>query len=254
MDRRGASYEAPLSGENMFSDFYKEYLGAAADLPEEFRSEETAKKLYLHLCELAEKGRLFNLTAITDPCEAVKKHVVDSLHAAAAVKDLLASGSLIDIGSGGGFPALPVAIACPEIAVTALDSTEKKCEFISDTASLCGVSVKTVAERAEDAAASLRETFDAATARAVARLNILAELCAPFIKVGGCFFAMKGSAAEEERLEAEEGTKKLGLSFEREIKYAIDGGGERSIIIYKKTSPTPAAYPRRYARIKKDPL
>ncbi len=238
----------------MFSDFYREYLDAAGDLPEEFRSEETAKKLYCHLCELADKGRFFNLTAITDPHEALGKHVVDSLYAAAAVKELCGVGSLIDIGSGGGFPALPIAIVCPDIRVTALDSTAKKCEFISNTAELCGVFVDTVPERAEEAAVSRRETFDVATARAVARLNILAELCAPFVKVGGYFLAMKGSAAEEERIEAEDGTNLLGLSFERALTYEIGGGGKRSILIYRKSSPTPAAYPRRYAQIKKKPL
>ncbi len=238
----------------MFSEFYREYLGLAAPFPEEFGSDSVAERLYLHLSELSEKGKLFNLTAITDPHEALRKHVVDSLYAAAAVKELCASGSLIDVGSGGGFPALPIAIACPEISVTALDSTAKKCEFISQTASLCGVTVQTVPERAEEAVASRRETFDIATARAVARLNILAELCAPFVKVGGYFLAMKGSAAEEERIEAEGGTRKLGLSFERAFGYEIEDGGERSILIYKKVSPTPAAYPRRYAQIKKRPL
>ena len=240
----------------MFDDFYSAFLEASGGLPEPFRTEETAKRLFIHLRELSEKGKLFNLTSITDPAESLQKHVIDSLYAAAAVSDL-SSGeaqTLIDVGSGGGFPALPIAIACPEVEVTALDSTAKKCEFIAYTAALCGVTVKTIPERAETAASALRETFGFATARAVARLNILAELCAPLVKVGGYFLAMKGSAANEERLEAEEGTKKLGLSFERAVKYEIEDGGERSILIYKKTSPTPAAYPRRYAQIKKKPL
>ena len=240
----------------MFDDFYTAFLEASDGLPESFRTEEAAKRLFTHLCELSEKGKLFNLTAITDLSDALNKHVVDSLFTAAAVKELSpgTNASLIDVGSGGGFPAIPIAVACPAIDVTALDSTAKKCEFISDTAALCGVSVKTVPERAEDAASHLRETFDFATARAVARLNVLVELCAPFVKVGGYFLAMKGSAAEEEMLEAEAGTKKLGISFERAVKYVIPDGGERSILIYKKTSPTPAAYPRRFAQIKKKPL
>lgn len=238
----------------MFDDFYTAFLEASGDLPEEFRTKETAGRLFIHLRELAEKGKLFNLTAITDSTEALHKHVIDSLRAASVVGELGGAGSLIDIGSGGGFPALPIAIACPAVEVTALDSTAKKCEFISNTAALCEVTVKTLPERAEEAASSRRGTFDFATARAVARLNILAELCAPFVKVGGYFLAMKGSAAEDERLEAEEGTKKLGLAFLRAVKYEITDGGERSILIYRKISPTPDAYPRRYAQIKKRPL
>ncbi|MBQ7714659.1 MAG: 16S rRNA (guanine(527)-N(7))-methyltransferase RsmG [Clostridia bacterium] len=240
----------------MFSDFYEIYLTSTAGLPDPFRTEKIARKLYRHLEELSEKGRLFNLTAIDDERDAVNKHTVDSLYAAEVVAELSKgeSASLIDVGSGAGFPALPIATACGNIAVTALDSTAKKCEFISSAANVCGVSVSVLSERAEEAAKDLRETFDFATARAVARLNILAELCAPFVKVGGYFVAMKGSAAKEEANEAERAVKTLGLEFESAKNYAIKNGGERSIIIYKKIAPTPCGYPRRYALIKKKPL
>ena len=240
----------------MFEDFYREFLMSSESLPEEFRKEETAEKLYLHISELSDKGRLFNLTAITDMTEAVNKHVVDSLFAAKAARELSGGrdADLIDIGSGGGFPAIPIAIFCPNFKVAALDSTAKKCEFISEIAKKCGIDVETIAERAEEAVYSRRETFDFVTARAVARLNVLSELCAPFVKVGGYFIAMKGSAAEEERLEAATGAEKLGLRYEKSIPYEIEGGGERRILIYKKVSPTPPEYPRRYAKIKKNPL
>ncbi|MBQ7670725.1 MAG: 16S rRNA (guanine(527)-N(7))-methyltransferase RsmG [Clostridia bacterium] len=238
----------------MFPEFYEELISASRGLPESFVSAEKAEKYYIHINELEEKGKLFNLTAITDRAEAIRKHTVDSLHLAKTVAELSAEEkTLIDVGSGGGFPALPVAVACG-IPVTALDSTAKKCEFISSVAEKCGVDVKTLPERAEEAVASRRETFDFATARAVARLNILAELCAPFVKVGGCFLAMKGSAADEELNEAKSAVAKLGLEFQRAERYEIEDGGERSILIFKKVVPTPSEFPRRFAQIKKRPL
>lgn len=240
----------------MFPEFYDELLSASHDLPESFTTAEKAEKYRIHICELEEKGKLFNLTAITDRAEAVRKHTVDSLYLAKTVSELSAGidgATLIDVGSGGGFPALPVAVACG-ISVTALDSTVKKCEFISSVAEKCGVDVKTVPERAEEAVASRRETFDFATARAVARLNILAELCAPFVKVGGYFLAMKGSAADEELGEAKNAVSKLGLEFQRAERYEIEDGGERSILIFKKIAPTLKEFPRRFAQIKKCPL
>ena len=111
-----------------------------------------------------------------------------------------------------------------------------------------------VPERAEEAALHLRESFDFATARAVARLNILAELSAPFVKVGGYFVAMKGSAAGEQIAEAAKATETLGLTFSEKIPYEIKDGGTRYIVIYKKTSATPSRYPRSYSQIKKNPL
>ena len=238
----------------MFSEFYEELLSASLELPESFTTADKAEKYFIHIKELEEKGKLFNLTAITDRAEAVRKHTVDSLYLAKAVCELTAEEkTLIDVGSGGGFPSLPVAVACG-VSVTALDSTAKKCEFISSVANKCGVDVKTVPERAEDAAKELRESFDFATARAVARLNILAELCAPFVKVGGYFLAMKGSAADEELNEARGATSKLGLEYIRAERYEIEGGGVRSILIFKKVFPTPKEFPRRFAQIKKRPL
>ncbi len=240
----------------MFSDFYTDLLSCTTALPDALKTEEIAKGLYIHLTELSEKGKLFNLTAITDRSEAVRRHAADSLHAAKVISDLARGEdkTLVDVGSGGGFPALPIAIALPNISVTALDATAKKCAFIGETASLCGVNIATVPERAEEAAASYRETFDFATARAVARLNVLLELCAPFVAVGGYFVAMKGAAADEEAEEARRAAATLGLSLEREEQYEIEGSGEGKILIYKKVSPTPEKYPRRYAQIKKKPL
>lgn len=241
----------------MFEKFYEILRGAAKDVPSSYSSEETAKKLYIHITELTEKGKRFNLTAITDEEEAVHKHTADCLYCAAVI-DSLSGGenkTLIDVGSGGGFPSLPIATVIPHVSVTALDATAKKCAFIADTAELCGVEINTAPKRAEEyIAEGVRESFDFATARAVARLNILMELCAPFVKVGGYFVAMKGQAAEEEMAEAEKAAKKLGLALVEKRPYTVKDGGDRYILVYKKTASTPAAYPRAYAKIKKNPL
>ncbi len=237
----------------MYSDFVKA-LDASA--PGGILTEDLKRRLYTHITELFETGKEMNLTAITDEASAAALHCADSLFAAREI-ELLADGreaTLIDVGSGGGFPALPIATVIPNVRVTALDATAKKCAFIEKTAEKCGVCMKTLPARAEEAAARYREAFDFATARAVARLNVLLELCVPFVKVGGYFAAMKGCAAGEEMREAESAASRLGVTLERRADYEIEGGGQRSIIIYKKTSPTPKEYPRRYAQIKKKPL
>jgi len=239
-----------------FSDFYKDLLSVSTNLPDGFFTKEKSEKYYIHINELIEIGKLFNLTSVFDPAEAVRKHIVDSLFAAKVVSEISNGNAvnIIDIGSGGGFPALPIAIACDNISVTALDSTEKKCSFISSVAEKCQVNVETVPMRAEEALDMRREAFDFVTARAVAKLNVLIELCAPFVKIGGYFIAMKGSAAEEEMGDAKCAASLLGLTFDKAERYEIEGGGERIILVYKKTARTPAEYPRRFAQIKKKPL
>ena len=239
----------------MFSEFFAEFTNAAG-LPEIFAEDRRQERYLAHVDALERCGSLFNLTAITDRGEAIRKHVIDSLYAAKAVSELSRGETvtLIDVGSGAGFPALPIATACDNVSVTALDSTAKKCGFISETAAACGVGIETIPERAEEAAERLRESFDFATARAVARLNILAELCSPFVKVGGYFIAMKGSASQEELSEAEHALKELSLVLERDEPYEIKDGGERHILIFRKTAPTHPRYPRKYAQIKKKPL
>ena len=240
----------------MFNDFYTALRREATGIPASLITEEKASRLFRHLEELEEKGKLFNLTAITDPDEARNKHIIDCLYCAKEISRLAdgKAASLIDIGSGAGFPSLPIAFTLENVSVSALDSTARKCTFIAETAVKCGVNVGTVPERAEEAALHLRESFDFATARAVARLNILAELSAPFVKVGGYFVAMKGSAAGEEIAEAAKATETLGLTFSEMLPYEIKDGGTRYIVIYKKTSETPSMYPRSYSKIKKKPL
>lgn len=241
----------------LFEEFYAGLKSAGGALPSEFFTRERAERLYIHVCELSEKGRAFNLTAITDPAEVINKHIIDCLFAAAKVRELAgcASCSLIDVGSGGGFPSLPIACVLDNVHVTALDATAKKCGFIAGTAERCGVKMDVITGRAEELShGELRESFDFATARAVAPLNVLAELCLPFIKVGGYFTAMKGAGASEEAVAAERAVARLGAVSDGGVSYEIEDGGVRQLLIYRKISPTPPSYPRMYSKIKKSPL
>lgn len=244
----------------MSKEIFSSVLKSAAekhDFGGDFLTDEKLNKLYVHAEELADKGKKFNLTAITDTRDVALKHFADCLAAAYKIRELSKNTeqSLLDVGSGAGFPALPIAVMCENIKVNALDSTAKKCAFISETAALSGVGITTYPERAETlAAGELRESFDFVTARAVARLNVLMELCAGFLKVGGYFVAMKGSAADEEATEARGAAKKLGLELFEKCDYEIEECGSHTLLVYKKIAPTPKTYPRPYAKIKKSPL
>lgn len=240
----------------MFDDFYTALCRESIGIPEKLISEEKCRKLFCHIENLLEKGRQFNLTAIKDPDGARQKHVLDCLYCAREIDALAGKEefTLLDIGSGGGFPALPIAVTLDNARVTALDSTARKCTFIAETAEKCGVTLVTVPLRAEDAAKDMRENFDFVSARAVARLNVLSELAAPFVKIGGYFVSMKGSMADEETTEAKKACEKLGLSFIKSVPYEIENGGVRHIVIYKKAFSTPSEYPRNYSQIKKKPL
>ena len=207
------------------------------------------------LCAFAramiEKNQVMNLTAITEPVAVAKLHLLDSLTVLSAVD--IAGKSLIDVGCGAGFPGVPLAIACPEAEITLLDSLGKRIKWLEELLPQLGVNAKCVTARAEEAVADCREQYDVATSRAVARLNILLELTAPFVKVGGAVVAMKGAAAQQELEEAKNAIRRLGLELEKAEKFAIDGA-DHWVIVLRKTAPTPAKYPRRYAKIKQAPL
>lgn len=215
------------------------------------------------LAELAEhlvlENEKYNLTAVTDPEGIALRHFADS----AAILPLLPGQiSVLDVGCGAGFPSLVLALLRPDLSVTALDATEKRVRYVADTAARLGISNLTaVCMRAEDGAktgAPLRESFDFVTARAVARLPILAELCLPFVRVGGRFLAMKGSSAEVEVAEAVRAIPTLGgkLVSVKEERLASGYGTEitRATVEILKVTPTPAAYPRHFSRISKKPL
>lgn len=206
-----------------------------------------------------------NLTAVTEPHEILYKHYADSLRVAAFLPQ---GACVLDVGCGGGFPCLPLAIVRPDLTITALDSTAKKLVFVAETAAAMGLSITTVAGRAEELSADgapMRDHFDCVVARAVAALPVLVELCLPFARVGGSFFAMKGAKAEEELAAAKGGILKLGARIA--ARHTVDlppsaswwcGGDlqpqERMIFAIEKVAPTPKGLPRNYGRMKKHPL
>lgn len=216
---------------------------------------DSADKLYHFSNLLVETNKITNLTAITDEKGIILKHFVDC----ASISRYIPTGSkIIDVGCGAGFPSLPIAIIRPDVSVTSLDSTGKKIDFVNKTASSLGLTnISAVCARAEEYAEANRESFDLCTSRAVARLNILAELCLPLVKIGGQFVAMKSNKGAEEYAEAANGIKKLGASLEssKEQTFKLDDDTiTRETYIFKKTSSTPKGFPRKYAQILKKPL
>lgn len=207
------------------------------------------------LCAFGEgvirQNEVMNLTAITEPVQVARLHLLDSL-SLLAVADLKGK-TLIDVGCGAGFPGVPVKIACPEVKLTLLDSLGKRMTWLGSFLPQLGVDATCITARAEEAVAERREKFDYATSRAVARLNILLELTAPYVKVGGAVLAMKGAAAMEELAEAKNAIRKLGLKLESVKEFPVDGTAH-AVIVLRKVSPTPPQYPRRYAKIKQNPL
>jgi len=197
------------------------------------------------------QNEVMNLTAITEPTAVAKLHLLDSL---TVLKTADLSGKrLIDVGCGAGFPGVPLKIACPEMELTLLDSLGKRMNWLSNILPELGVEAECVTARAEEFAAQRREQYDYATSRAVARLDILLELTAPFVKVGGAVLAMKGAAAREELQQAENAIAKLGLKLESVQDFPMDGTNH-SVIVLRKHRPTPGQYPRAYGKIKKSPL
>ena len=214
-------------------------------------SDETQNTLCAFGQAVVEQNKVMNLTAITEPTAVAKLHLLDSLSLLSL--ENLAGKKVIDVGCGAGFPGVPVKIACPEMKLTLLDSLGKRMNWLETVLPTLGVDAECVTARAEEAVQSRRESYDYATSRAVARLNILLELTAPYVKVGGKVLAMKGTAAQEELAEAKNAISKLGLQVERVAEFPVDGTAH-TVIVLKKTAPTPKQYPRRYAKIKQNPL
>ena len=200
---------------------------------------------------VVEQNKVMNLTAITQPEQVAKLHLLDSV--SLLTLENLEGKRLIDVGCGAGFPGVPVKIACPGVELTLLDSLGKRMAWLETVLPQLGVEAQCVTARAEEAVATRRESYDYATSRAVARLNILLELTAPYVKVGGKVLAMKGTAAQEELAEAKNAIKKLGLQVEKIAEFPVDGTAH-TVIVLKKVAHTPAQYPRRYAKIKQNPL
>ncbi len=214
-------------------------------------SDQTQKTLCRFGQAVVKQNEVMNLTAITQPEQVAKLHLLDSL-SLLTLEDLK-NKKMIDVGCGAGFPGVPVKIACPEVKLTLLDSLGKRMNWLSEVLPTLGVEAECVTGRAEEVVTQRREQYDVATSRAVARLKILLELTAPYVKVGGKVLAMKGTAAQEELEEAKNAIKRLGLKLEKVQEFSVDGTAH-TVIVLKKIAPTPPQYPRRYAKIKQTPL
>jgi 16S rRNA (guanine527-N7)-methyltransferase len=202
---------------------------------------------------LLEKNAVTNLTAIRDPEGVARLHFLDC---AALLKAAdLAGPRILDVGAGAGFPGIPLRILQPDSQLTAVDSVGKKVEFINETCQALGIGGVTCRWGRVEEMPDLRESFSAAVSRAVADLEILAELCLPQVETGGVFLAMKGPDCGEEVSRAEFGIKALGGRVRDIFRYRIPGTeGTHAVVVVRKEKPTPPQYPRRYAQIKKRPL
>lgn len=203
---------------------------------------------------LAEWNEKMNLTAITDPDGILYKHFLDSLTLAPLLRP--EEDSLIDVGTGAGFPGVPLAIWRPGLRLTLLDSLNKRLVFLEALCKELGLAVALVHARAEEGGRKpeLRERFAVATARAVAALPVLCEYCLPFVRVGGRFLAMKGPDGAREAEQAGDAARLLGGRAAPPVSLEVPGAGQRLLLPFDKIAPTPPKYPRPSAKIAKQPL
>ena len=222
-----------------------------SDLEEPSITEPAATQLRRFLERLLETNRSFNLTAITDPAEAWDKHVLDSLTLLPDLRELPEGSRVVDVGSGGGLPALPLAITLPGLRFTLLEATAKKARFLEQTATELGLAnVSVVCERAESfGRGPERERFDATSSRAVSRLPVLLELTLPLIRVGGLCLAIKGEQAAREVAEAKNALQVLRAEVE-DTRRTASG----VVVRIRKIAKTPLKYPRRPGEPKRAPL
>lgn len=235
-----------------------EFRGFLISALEEFHLELTSTaidRLCVYYDLLIEWNGKMNLTALTEPRDVAVKHFVDSM-LLLRYADIGDGASVIDVGTGAGFPGLVLKIARPDIRLTLLDSLQKRLIFLQEVCGRLGLeNVEIIHSRAEDGARTeLRDSFDLAVARAVAPLNVLSEYCMPYVKVGGRFISMKGSSAAEELKEAQNAIAQLGGRVEAIKQYTLIDPDDRGIIMIEKISPTPEKYPRKSKQIKNKPL
>lgn len=213
-----------------------------------FRFDEYAQKL-------VDYNEKVNLTAITSPDDIVMKHFADSL-ALFHFSKIKSGDTIADVGTGAGFPSVPLLINCPELKITMFDAVNKKLDFIRFILSELGLNANVVHIRAEEAGKKqeYREKFDYVTARAVAELRVLSEFCLPLVKPGGFFLSMKGAVSEEEKQNGFTACEKLGAKVYDDIFYHIHNGDQRNLIVIKKISQLSSKYPRNMSQISKKPL
>ncbi len=219
-------------------------------------SEEQLSSFSVYADMLRDWNQKMNLTAITQDFEVATKHFADSLF---GLKFIGENARVIDVGTGAGFPGIPLKIARPEISLTLLDSLNKRLTFLKAVIAELKLSgVETIHSRAEDGAAKkspLREKFDVCVSRAVSQLNVLAEYCLPYVKVGGVFLAYKGGEVDEELRTASNAVMLLGGKFEDVFRYSIPQTDiTHSIVAVRKVCPTPEKFPRLQGKISKQPL
>lgn len=234
---------------------FQEYLKEQAEAESFLLTQAHLEQLQEYATLLLEWNQRMNLTAITSPEEIAVKHFVDSLMLLRFANPV-EGARLIDVGTGAGFPALPVKTVRPDLKVTLLDSLQKRITFLSAVSEALGQGNDCIHARAEDGGRKpeLRERFDLATARAVAPMRLLAEYCLPYVKVGGLFVALKGPDLEEELEGAKPAIKLLGGKIQKVESYQLAGVYGRTAVIIKKISQTPTKYPRPSAKIAKAPL
>lgn len=215
-------------------------------------SRELYEKLDIYADFLVEYNEKVNLTAITDSSEILKKHFIDSIILSKYV-EIPENSTFIDVGTGAGFPSVPLKLFCPDIKITLLDSLNKRVEFLRQLCDRLGIEADFIHGRAEDFSKlpEYREQFDFSCARAVANLSLLSEFCIPFVKVGGSFISMKGPS--EDLSEGENAVKLLGGKIGSIAEYELFGE-QRRIVDVKKISQTPPKYPRNSGQIKKKQL
>ena len=231
------------------SDFSSLFASAGLSV-----TQEQYEKFRIYADMLARKNAVMNLTAITEPAEVAQKHFLDSCLPLTHF-DIPEGASICDVGAGAGFPSLPIAIMRPDFHVTMIDSLNKRVEFLKDVSAALGIEAQCLHFRAEDAGqGALRESYDIAVARAVSRLSDLCEYCLPLVKVGGVFLAFKGADCAEELRDAYTAIKTLGGKTELVKEYSLPNGDGRTLIVIRKVSSTPKAYPRPQGKIKAKPL
>lgn len=235
-----------------FSEFSSKLINKSDKINEKIDNSQ-AERFYNYMNLLIEWNEKINLTAITEPDEVILKHFVDSL----TINKYIESGmKLIDVGTGAGFPGIPISIANNELDITLLDSLNKRIIFLNEVIEKLNLeNIITIHSRVEDFAVKNREKYDIATSRAVAGLNVLLEYLLPLVKVGGKCICMKGSNAEEEINEAKNAIKILGGEIEKIEEIELpESDIKRTIIIVKKVKETPKKYPRKAGLPSKEPI